>query len=155
MKEWNKLPPVEQDFETFYNMFSSDLNAYLTAVQEPMATTRYVRNTNTFQSYTSRGGRSYRGRGSGRRGGRHNNRGGYGRGGRGRSSGRSFSTLAIFHPELKVYPKHEYTALNNGQKQIIEQLKRNNGWLDETTPPLGYIINQSTGLLTPDPSQQR
>ena len=154
-KENKALPENECTFQKFYNIFSSDMNAFITAMNQP-TDTRYVRNVNSnnsnkrnsFAPYT-RGGRGHgRGGRNNSRGGRHSGRYG-GRGGRsfnrhynnngsgGRGGRTSFASFSSFTPELKRYSDEEFCNLSYAQKAAICIMKRNAGWINETTPPVG------------------
>jgi hypothetical protein len=81
--EWDHLPPNEQTFDRFYNIFSASMSKYNTLIERPLQSfgTRRISNFNTSEHGRGRFGRGGRGRG-----GRGRGRGG--RGGRGRLNGR-------------------------------------------------------------------
>ena len=55
---------------------------------------------------------------------------------------------------MKIYNKDEFANLTRDQKTVIAQHKINNGWIDNVTPPNGFIIDQSTGLPVPIHTQR-
>ena len=91
-----------------------------------------------------RSGRSGRGNGRGRgRGGR-----GRGRGGRGRSGSRynPYSMTAPlgdnFRAEAKVYTSDEWSSMSAHQRQQVQDLKIQDGWVNGSTPPPGCVLDQ-------------
>ena len=178
VKEMKALPADQQTFQKFYNLFSSDMNAFITATQTQE--TRFVRNTNNtnqnsppgrgsfgFHPY-SRGGRGSGGR-SNNRGGRNTGRGRFGgrnSGRGGRSSGRfgynrnfpggapSFASLPSFEPELKKYSPEEWCNFTPEQKHATSMKKKFAGWLNDVTPPVGQMIDANTGYPVPDLNHQ-
>ena len=164
-KELDALPQADRTFDRFYNIFSSSMNKYLTMANA---------NTNTY-NLRSRGNpnsiigatvttpqSSLRGRGRGRGGrgrGRGHSRGGRGRhGNRNRHSGggplvNSYNSFAPvygnFVAEAKVYPPSIYRNFTPQQRQSIEALKQQEGWINSTTPPPGFTIDQNSGKAIP------
>ena len=154
--EFKQLPVEEQTFESFYNLMKGKLDTHITqrtVAQHHTGNTRTstIQNLNSDQGRgrgrgghgnNSFGGHGYGGPYNGGRnfGGRQH--GGHGRGGRGASF---YNARQPFYPQLKIYPRDEWSNMNCDQKMIAEQLKINNGWKNGTTPPDGYIINEVTG----------
>ena len=154
---FDALPPNEQTFDRYYNIFSSLLTKYTTLLTKNNSNANqrtnppnFIGNINTLNSNNTSTGRfGNRGRGS-RRGGRLNAGRGRGRGGRsgGRGCGSSSSFVPIytnFTPEAKVYNPDVFRNLTVQQKREISDLKRQHGWVDAVTPPLGYTIDINTG----------
>jgi hypothetical protein len=54
-----------------------------------------------------------------------------------------------FVPEAKVYPPNIYQNLTHHQHQSIDQLKQQQGWINSTTPPPGFTIDQNKGTAIP------
>ena len=140
--EWNNLPANQQTFDEFYNCFSK----YITKFRAMSGgnSTRNSRIANFNSRGRGRGGRHGRGTGRGRgRGGRSR-----GRGGRGRSGGRfnPYSMAAPygnnFKAEAKVYTSDEWSALSAQQRQQVQDLKIQDGWVNGSTPPPGCVLDQ-------------
>ena len=147
LNEWNNLPAANQTFDTFYNEFSKYMTKFKTMAEEPSRTSRIASLT-----AGGRGGRTGRGRsGRGGRGGR-----GFGRGrGRGRyCSGRhrqgyqGYQPYSLarnfgnFTPEARIYTSDEWAQLTHQQRQMVQELKIQEGWTNGQTPPVGCVIDQ-------------
>lgn len=159
--QWDLLPPHEQTFDSYYNLFSPLINKHNTLATQPNQQ-RTIHNTNTGRGGGGRTGRGNFGRNSNRggRGGRYGRGGGRNGRGRGYQGGRNnygqyngAPQLAIdysnFHAEAKVYPPQFYRGLTNAQKTAVTALKQQAGWINSNTPPAGFIIDHNTGFATP------
>lgn len=151
-KELRKKPIQDQTFNNWYADMLGSLSKYRTMVQSDSVTRSFNVNSvgavlhNPLSTTSGRTGRGGRGRGRGR-GGRNNGRGrgrGRGRGhGRGRGNDQMPASSHSFNPlPLRNYSNEEWQQLSYDQKQIIKHMKIANGWINQSTPPNGYYIDE-------------
>lgn len=160
--KYDSLPAHEQSFDAYYNEFSALMTKYATLSQAaPAYSTRNAR-INATSTNPSNPRSSGRGRGRGR--GRTNS------GKRGRGGGRTQSKRNNYHPyansnpssfapiygnfipEAKMYSPEIFNNLTPAQKKSISDLKSQQGWLNATTPPQGFTIDENTGRAVPSTS---
>ena len=134
-REWENLPVPDQTFETYYTSFSA-----LYTRHNSLTRTYNNRNSNYRISEVNTRGRG-RGRGRGNRAGRGKGRG------RGRNARYNPYQLARqygkFEPEARVYPKEQWSHLTPEQKKQVMDKKIDAQWIDGSTPPNGYVLDQS------------
>lgn len=51
-------------------------------------------------------------------------------------------TNGNFTPQAQIYDDSEWSALTPQQKQMVQEVKARDGWINGQTPPLGCTINQ-------------
>ena len=144
--EWERLPLMDQTFDTFYNLFSANFTKYKSLTNgtaDDYTRSRRINAINTSNPGRGRG-RGGRGRGRGKGHGR-------GRGGRGTPHSPYNSTFINSKLEARQYPKDEFRNLSPQQKAKIQQLKIDAGWINGYTPPPGFELN-SDGYAIPSAS---
>ena len=140
---WDKLPFSQQTFQEYFNLYSARISKFNTlSSSSAHKQNRQITNINSFGRGRGRG--RVNGRGRGRSNGR-------GRGGRinkinnfSNNTNNSGGTIAPRYGstlQAKLFSREEWHNMSREDKQAINTLKNNEGWINNYTPPPGYSLN--------------
>ena len=133
--QWNTFPLRDRTFDNYFNIFSASMNKH------NLLTSSHSTRGSRISQVGSNGGRD-RGRDRGR--GRGRGRSGRGRGARSGSNNPYQMTRTQqgpFTAEARIYPPNEYRNFTREQRQMITDLKVQQGWIDGNTPPPGFTLD--------------